>query len=139
MAIQSMTGFARHEGEASGLRFVWELRSVNGKNLDVRLRLPQGFEALEQPIHAVDGVGAVCFDLPRVPLLDGTYTIAVVAMSRNGGEVYDRRDHVERFEVMAPGRARGTVALEPTVIHFFHDQPDPAQAGVDPTSTPAPS
>ncbi|MCB1039907.1 MAG: ABC transporter ATP-binding protein [Acidimicrobiales bacterium] len=96
-------------------------------------------QALEQPIHAVDGVGAVCFDLPRVPLLDGTYTIAVVAMSRNGGEVYDRRDHVERFEVMAPGRARGTVALEPTVIHFFHDQPDPAQAGVDPTSTPAPS
>ena len=51
MAIQSMTGFARHEGEASGLRFVWELRSVNGKNLDVRLRLPQGFEALEQPIR----------------------------------------------------------------------------------------
>ena len=51
MAIQSMTGFARHEGEAAGLRFVWELRSVNGKNLDVRLRLPQGFEALEQPIR----------------------------------------------------------------------------------------
>ncbi|WP_417435153.1 YicC/YloC family endoribonuclease [Hoeflea sp.] len=51
MAIQSMTGFARHEGEVSGFRFVWELRSVNGKNLDVRLRLPQGFEALEQPIR----------------------------------------------------------------------------------------
>ena len=51
MAIQSMTGFARHEGEAAGLRFVWELRSVNGKNLDVRLRLPQGYEALEQPVR----------------------------------------------------------------------------------------
>ncbi|OCW55814.1 YicC/YloC family endoribonuclease [Hoeflea olei] len=51
MAVQSMTGFARHEGEVQGCRFVWELRSVNGKNLDVRLRLPQGFEALEQPVR----------------------------------------------------------------------------------------
>lgn len=51
MAIQSMTGFARREGEAEGCRFVWELRSVNGKGLDVRLRLPQGFEALEQPVR----------------------------------------------------------------------------------------
>lgn len=51
MAIQSMTGFARHEGEAEDCRFVWELRSVNGKGLDVRLRLPQGHEALEQPVR----------------------------------------------------------------------------------------
>ncbi|KGF69243.1 hypothetical protein LL06_12245 [Hoeflea sp. BAL378] len=51
MAVQSMTGFARREGEAEGCRFVWELRSVNGKGLDVRLRLPQGFEALEQPVR----------------------------------------------------------------------------------------
>ena len=51
MAIQSMTGFARREGEAEGCRFVWELRSVNGKGLDIRLRLPQGFEALEQPVR----------------------------------------------------------------------------------------
>lgn len=51
MAIQSMTGFARHQGETANCRFVWELRSVNGKSLDLRLRLPQGFEALEQPVR----------------------------------------------------------------------------------------
>ncbi|MEP3438071.1 MAG: YicC/YloC family endoribonuclease [Hoeflea sp.] len=51
MAVQSMTGFARREGEAEGFRFVWELRSVNGKGLDVRLRLPQGFESLEAPVR----------------------------------------------------------------------------------------
>lgn len=51
MAIQSMTGFARHEGEAPGCRYIWELRSVNGKGLDLRLRLPAGFEALEQPVR----------------------------------------------------------------------------------------
>ena len=76
-------------------------------------------QTLEQPIAEVDGVGAVCFDLPRVPLLDGAFTISVTATSRAGGEVYDRRDHLDRFEVMQPGRQRGIVALEPTVVHFY--------------------
>lgn len=47
MPVQSMTGFARHESTQAGAEFVWELRSVNGKGLDLRLRLPQGFEAIE--------------------------------------------------------------------------------------------
>jgi uncharacterized protein (TIGR00255 family) len=42
-----MTGFARTDGAAGGYRWTWELRSVNGKGLDVRLRLPPGFEQLE--------------------------------------------------------------------------------------------
>jgi uncharacterized protein (TIGR00255 family) len=48
-----MTGFARSEGLAlSGtLSWVWELRSVNGKGLDVRLRLPPGLEALEPKVR----------------------------------------------------------------------------------------
>ena len=45
--IVSMTGFARTQGEQSGNAFVWELRSVNGRGLDLRLRLPPGLEALE--------------------------------------------------------------------------------------------
>ncbi|MFN8017733.1 MAG: ABC transporter ATP-binding protein [Acidimicrobiales bacterium] len=88
-------------------------------------------QTMQQPIHACDGVGAVCFDLPRVPLLDGTYLISVTATSRNGGTVYDRRDLQDRFEVMQPGRARGTVALEPKVVHYYHDNPEP-----DATSEP---
>ena len=47
MPLCSMTGFARAEGADGGARWVWELRSVNGKNLDVRLRLAPGFEYLE--------------------------------------------------------------------------------------------
>lgn len=82
-------------------------------------------QTMEQPIHACDGVGAVCFDLPRVPLLDGAYLISVTATSRNGGEVYDRRDLQDRFEVMQPGRQRGTVALEPKVVHYYHENPEP--------------
>ena len=43
-----MTGFARESGVlADGTAFIWELRSVNGKGLDVRFRLPGGQDALE--------------------------------------------------------------------------------------------
>ncbi len=49
MTIASMTGFARTDGAADGLKWTWEARSVNGRGLDVRLRVPPGFEALEIP------------------------------------------------------------------------------------------
>jgi uncharacterized protein (TIGR00255 family) len=49
MTISSMTGFARADGSADGLSWIWETRSVNGRGLDVRLRLPPGYEALEIP------------------------------------------------------------------------------------------
>jgi uncharacterized protein (TIGR00255 family) len=52
MTISSMTGFARAEGQVDGLTWVWELKSVNGKSLDLRLRLPPGFDALEVPLRA---------------------------------------------------------------------------------------
>jgi uncharacterized protein (TIGR00255 family) len=52
MPLSSMTGFARSSGEHQGLYWQWEIKSVNGKALDVRLRLPQGFEALEMPVRA---------------------------------------------------------------------------------------
>ena len=45
--LASMTGFARAEGAAEGIAWVWELRSVNGRGLDLRLRLPAGCDALE--------------------------------------------------------------------------------------------
>ena len=47
MPLKSMTGFARLDGSAAGSRFAWELRSVNGRGLDLRLRLPTGFDAVE--------------------------------------------------------------------------------------------
>ena len=50
MALQSMTGFARAEG-GNAVRWAWELRSVNGKGLDVRIRAPNGFERLESAIR----------------------------------------------------------------------------------------
>ncbi len=53
MALQSMTGFARTEGESGRYSWVWEIRSVNGKGLDMRLRLPPGFEHLETEVRKI--------------------------------------------------------------------------------------
>ncbi|QQM32273.1 YicC family protein [Martelella lutilitoris] len=51
MKPQSMTGFARSEGHWQRYRWSWELRSVNGKGLDFRLRLPQGSDHLESEVR----------------------------------------------------------------------------------------
>lgn len=51
MTIKSMTGFARCDGAAGATTWAWEIRSVNGRGLDLRLRLPPGFEALEPKVR----------------------------------------------------------------------------------------
>jgi uncharacterized protein (TIGR00255 family) len=47
MAIVSMTGFAEAQGSREGARWRWEAKSVNGRGLDLRLRLPPGFDSIE--------------------------------------------------------------------------------------------
>jgi uncharacterized protein (TIGR00255 family) len=50
--LASMTGFAREGGTLpDGSAFVWELRSVNGRGLDLRLRLPPGLDAIEPALR----------------------------------------------------------------------------------------
>jgi uncharacterized protein (TIGR00255 family) len=46
-----MTGFARASGAHEGVHWQWEIKSVNGKALDVRCRLPAGLEHLESPVR----------------------------------------------------------------------------------------
>lgn len=52
MGLASMTGFARAQGEGFGISWVWEIKSVNGRSLDLRLRLAQGFDSLEPELRA---------------------------------------------------------------------------------------
>ena len=47
VVFQSMTGFASVEGGDVSLAWIWNARSVNGKGLDVRCRVPPGLERLE--------------------------------------------------------------------------------------------
>jgi uncharacterized protein (TIGR00255 family) len=48
-----MTGFARTDGHAGGRAWVWELKSVNGRGLELRFRLPSGFEGIEPELRSL--------------------------------------------------------------------------------------
>src|SRR5436305_9110590 len=52
MALSSMTGFARGHGVSGAYAWAWEIKSVNAKGLDLRLRLPPGWDAVEVPARA---------------------------------------------------------------------------------------
>ena len=52
MALSSMTGFARAHGASAGYAWAWEIKSVNAKGLDLRLRMPTGWDAIEPPVRA---------------------------------------------------------------------------------------
>src|SRR5215813_1559855 len=58
MALSSMTGFARGHGVSGAYSWAWELKSVNAKGFDLRLRLPPGWDAVEGPARngAAQGV-----------------------------------------------------------------------------------
>jgi uncharacterized protein (TIGR00255 family) len=55
MALVSMTGFADAQGGREGLRWRWEAKSVNGRGLDLRLRLPPGFDSVEAAARVLAG------------------------------------------------------------------------------------
>ena len=54
-SLCSMTGFARGEGGTDGDRWAWEIRSVNGRSLDVRCRLPAGQDGLDAIVRQAVG------------------------------------------------------------------------------------
>jgi uncharacterized protein (TIGR00255 family) len=62
-----MTGYARASGTVPGAAFVCEVKSVNGRGLDIRLRLAPGFDALESDIRQLIGKmisrGSLTFNL----------------------------------------------------------------------------
>jgi uncharacterized protein (TIGR00255 family) len=55
MALASMTGFARADGVSGAYAWTWELKSVNAKGLELRLRLPPGWDAIEPTVRARAG------------------------------------------------------------------------------------
>jgi uncharacterized protein (TIGR00255 family) len=52
VTIASMTGFARRQGSLDGFLWAWELKCVNGRNLEVRCRLPAGLDTLDGFVRA---------------------------------------------------------------------------------------
>lgn len=78
--LHSMTGFAALKGEADGYTWAWDLRSVNAKGLDIRLRVPDWIEGLEPAVRGALskslGRGSVNLNL-RVNKGDEQGTLAV--------------------------------------------------------------
>lgn len=74
----SMTGFAARKGEGAGYGWAWDLRSVNGKGLDLRLRLPDWIDGLEPALRG---------ELGRA-LGRGNVALAL-KVGRDGGEASD--------------------------------------------------
>ncbi len=112
LAIASMTGFARAEGHAAGLSWVWEIKSVNGKSLDLRFRLAPGFEALELALRA-----ALSERLKRGSI---AINLAVTAIAAGGGLRVNREALAQAVALAnelveqhgaAPARADGLLAL----------------------------
>src|ERR1700744_807323 len=55
MTFASMTGFAESTGSHEGLRWRWEIKSVNSRSLDLRLRIPPGYDGLEPAVRRLAG------------------------------------------------------------------------------------
>jgi uncharacterized protein (TIGR00255 family) len=53
MTLKSMTGFARSDGVHGDTSWFWEVKSVNGRSLDLRFRLPSGLERLEAAVRGL--------------------------------------------------------------------------------------
>ena len=96
MSIKSMTGFARADGSSGSLAWHWELRSVNGRGLDLRLRLPAGSEALEPKVR--EAVGR--------HLVRGSVTVSLSAEGRAGALEIRLNEEVLQQVVRATERIR---------------------------------
>ena len=90
MALKSMTGFARTDGSHGDARWHWEIRSVNGRSLDLRLRLPPGLERLEPRVRT----------LCQEKLVRGNCTVSL-AVKRDVGQLEIRLNESALGEALA--------------------------------------
>jgi uncharacterized protein (TIGR00255 family) len=125
-----MTGFAVREGTAPGLAWRWEARSVNARGLDLKLRLPEGWEALEvearRRVQARLRRGAVAVQLK----LDDTAAAGATRLDRAAlaaaldAAVEAGRLAAERGLAVAPPTLDGLLRL-PGVLDRRAATPDP--------------
>lgn len=113
MSLTSMTGFARADGECETARWHWEMRSVNGKGLDVRFRLPQGFEGIEPKLREEMGRHLKRGNVQATLTLDRERAGSAVRVNEQAlaTVVEAMRKLGERIELMPP-RPEGVLALK---------------------------
>lgn len=103
MALSSMTGFARAHGSHGPWRWHWEARSVNARGLDVRVRLPEGLESLEQPAKI----------LANERFVRGGVTVSLtIDADPNRGSIRINQDALQQI-LVAMQQLEATVKAEP--------------------------
>ncbi len=108
-----MTGFARIQGSHDAATWYWELRSVNGRSLDVRMRLPPGFESLEPTVREVTGALLVRGNVNvNLTLQRETRTTAIQINEDALAQVLAAADRVREVAGCAPPTAEGLLALK---------------------------
>ena len=128
MTLMSMTGFARSEGTRGALRWFWEAKSVNGRGLDVRLRLPAGYERLEvrvrQRLNEKLARGAVQASLQ----VQSDTSLSKVRVNMPVLEqMLEAREALRGRVEAAPPRLDGLLALK-GVVELVEPQQDEAEA-----------
>jgi uncharacterized protein (TIGR00255 family) len=113
MTTKSMTGFARADGSTGPIAWHWELRSVNGRGLDLRLRLPPGFEGLEPRIRETVGKrisrGSLAVNL-NVTRGDGATQIQLNEAVL--GQVLDALERLRKTTGAAPPQAEALLGIK---------------------------
>ncbi len=127
MPLMSMTGFGRSDGRHGQYSWTWEIRTVNGRGLDIRLRLPPGHDTLEQPIR----------EACKSRLARGNCTLAltmqrdtsdVVARLNEGmfRQVADAAERAREIANVAPPTLDGLLAMR-GVIELVEDEEGEAE------------
>ncbi|MDR3474716.1 MAG: YicC family protein [Devosia sp.] len=119
--IASMTGYARSNGGIEGVAFSCEMKSVNGRGLDIRLRLAPGFDVLEgelrRRIGSAASRGSIIFTLDVERGGAGTEIVVNRQALDTVLAELDRLSH--RFEGQAP-RLDGILGLKGVLIERAH-------------------
>jgi uncharacterized protein (TIGR00255 family) len=122
-----MTGFARTEGTIASANWHWEVRSVNGRGLDLRLRLPAGLEYLEPRVREAVGRhlsrGSINITLAAERI---GATAEFRLNERALAEVMRASDRIRSLTDAAPPRIDGLISIK-GVLDIIEPEDDPAQ------------
>ncbi|WIY53817.1 YicC/YloC family endoribonuclease [Devosia sp. YIM 151766] len=111
-ALSSMTGFARAERQSPAMRLRIEIRSVNGRGLDMRLRLASGLDALEIPLRQLLSKSLSRGSVNLVATLDRTARGGAVRVNRQALQsVLAVLEELGQSLEAAPPRLDGILAL----------------------------
>ncbi|MBX7247534.1 MAG: YicC family protein [Caulobacteraceae bacterium] len=132
MSLSGMTGFARIEGSQGDWSWAVEARSVNGRNLETRVRAPNGFDSLERT--AREGAQAR-FARGQLTVNVQAKKAETVAAVRVNQELLNRYLELSRAQVAAgnatPPSADGLLALRGVLEAVEDDEDADARAGVE--------